>query len=531
MIEGKFPDTDIEQPESATAVMSASDANEHEVLDLWLAADRPAIVLFHTSWSWTAVALELVLQRAALGKRTTVVLGGPRLAHTRIAHFPNDRWYRNLEIASGLVALNSRARLIRLLRGIEGAQWLPLRPKRLRLRRLAPKNADARSNIDWWPVIRGHLASLYNSDRPESNRRWRRDSQRGLQAATSAHKHVARLIEEFRPDALVIYNPRRIEEKAGAHAAEQSGIPVLVFELNRSGESFRLEQESLYAPKSIHRRVERGLQRLSVEERKSVVNSWVANQQNPIVNPFSSHSDSGKAISLAGSLPRPWAVLFTSSMHEYLSHAMHSQHIEQEDFNLSALRALLSSNWSVLVRAHPNSNDSEAQYLRKFLSNLELPLQSRIEIVSSGDASDSITLLRAADAAIVFESSLGLQALVSEKLPCIFGPHYFERGFSCGLNRQVESSDIQAMLGCAPNQGDQTLARNIIVGLSPSADILLKYVSYSQPFAFGIATTNGFYSLAPFGRLYGRIRFLARWVAPATRAAPSRRFYPKGVAR
>jgi hypothetical protein len=278
--------------------------------------------------------------------------------------------------------------------------------------------------------VRSALITEFRDELPECDPRWsERSLELRMEAMCVARLVAAHLHENPSIGTVHVPNGRFPYQAATAQVATGLDRTVRFFELGESGSTtyFHEDYQTLDYTRTQDAVLERISKGVSSEAMESA-RDWFVSRSKGSGHIFGRAWGSTSSIAQRDSQKR--AVIFTTSEDEYaeLGDDWRPHHWESQwaafDF---AAGILLREGYEVTIRIHPNLASKSRRAYKRAIRNQERVARGRrgVQIVRHDDAVSSYSLVQESDIVLVWNSTLGLEAVANGKpVICMTAAYY-----------------------------------------------------------------------------------------------------------
>lgn len=257
------------------------------------------------------------------------------------------------------------------------------------------------------------------------------------------------LFEEIKPDKVLLFNGRFVENRPFMRLCEEAQIPFMTHERGGQLSKYLLRENSI--PHSIEaaKKEINELWANGGEEKEKIGRRFYEDRRNKVVQGWYSFTTS----QIQGQLPNGFdqkkyrnIVIFNSSMDEYEGIAGYSNPLYKDDNDgiEQICKSLLeNANYKVFLRIHPNLknlNNSQIKHLHALALKYE-----NLVLIHPEEVVDSYALIDNADRVLVFTSTMGTEAAYWGK-PVILAGRSFAENLACFYKPENHHELMQYLL-------------------------------------------------------------------------------------
>lgn len=329
------------------------------------------------------------------------------------------------------------------------------------------------------------LVTLTRRSNPPCNRHWRL-LMRIAKSFCLAHSLARQLLADRNYDGLIVFNGRFASVKGAVLAAEQCAVPVFFHERGSSKDTFSLSTYQPHDRERVQACMLRHWHQAAVHTREKVGaayflakqqgrdTAWISFNQNPVQGPAKKTVEKARLASASGLV----VAFFSSSEDEFISvaDAYRSTRFEwssQSEAFANLVLAARKAGHAVVMRSHPHLKSKHPRDRRHWDELTFLPDHRGVSIVPSRSRLDSYELLKAADVAVVYGSTIGIESVFSGTPTILMSDSFYDH-IGATVYQPRSCSELHALMACA----DQLVAQ-------PGSALIYGYymASFGLPYA------------------------------------------------
>lgn len=277
--------------------------------------------------------------------------------------------------------------------------------------------------------VASSFVSAYRDHRPDMEK-YKKDIREGIWTSLYVHENAKRMLDDLKPDLVIVFNGRYLEIRPMMRLCEKRGIHFQTHERGGTIEKYILcDNSTPHDLESLAREIVEGWEKAPadreetgkkffVDRRDRILQSWVV---------FTADQE-------LGSLPPGFdrnvknIVLYNSSLDEYEGIAGISGKIYADDNK--GIAQLLESfehreDIHFYIRVHPNlrgENNTQVKELDEIGRRFR-----NLTLIRAEEMIDTYALMDAADIVVVFGSTMGVEAAFWGKPVVLLGNSFYDR--------------------------------------------------------------------------------------------------------
>jgi hypothetical protein len=276
----------------------------------------------------------------------------------------------------------------------------------------------------------------------------------GLKTAILVHDNGAKILDEIKPDVVIMFNGRFLECRPIMRLCEQRGIDFYTHERGGQLDRYMLRKNSI--PHSLEYTFEE-IEELWAEgggEKEKIGTDFFLDRRNRVTQSWSSFTEEQKI----GALPAGYNSdkvnigIFNSSMDEYEGiEGFHNPvYIDDHDAIEKICTSFLTNeNFHFYLRVHPNLKGLDNTQNRE-IDKLAVKFKN-LTVIPAESAIDTYALMEAVNLVVTFGSTMGIEAMFWNKPAILVGRAFYEK--LSGVMQPKSHEDVLFYINNIPASG------------------------------------------------------------------------------
>ncbi|MES2394582.1 MAG: hypothetical protein V4549_01180 [Bacteroidota bacterium] len=251
----------------------------------------------------------------------------------------------------------------------------------------------------------------------------------GIETAIMVHENADQILNEIKPDAVIMFNGRFIESRPVMRLCEKMNIDFYTHERGGQIDRYMFRKNSTPHSLTFVKAEIEDLWEKGSNNKEEIGKKFFEDRRNKIIQTWHVYTEK----QIEGSLPMGFDPnkrnigIFNSSMDEYEGIADYNNKLYKDDNE--GIEKICASfidypEYHFYLRVHPNLKGLKNTQNKKII---EIGKRYKnITIISAEDKIDSYALMEAVEAVISFASTMGVEALYWNKPSILLGRSFYE---------------------------------------------------------------------------------------------------------